>query len=112
MEKLSSCPFCGATNSSLQLNTVVNGVFQSEYFRVECIQCNTHGPDAATKEMAVGRWNKRFETPKGIELTDAEKKAAQDGRNGFVRAVFSITHRCRVSEYVAEKFVLNYLDMK
>ena len=52
MVKLKPCPFCGREL------LVVEGWKGCVW--VECINCNTEGPDKDTESEAIEAWNKRY----------------------------------------------------
>jgi len=59
---LSPCPFCGATDEDL--------VMASSHYRIECLDCNCHGPICDNEDDAITEWNRRHD-PKRHEDKDA-----------------------------------------
>lgn len=54
MKKIKPCPFCGVTDIKSWTDDLNNQV-------IFCRYCGATGPQGATKERAILRWNKRVE---------------------------------------------------
>lgn len=52
IKTLKPCPFCGSNNVQL--------VIQEASRWVECLNCETQGPLAKTKNWATRKWNRRL----------------------------------------------------
>jgi Lar family restriction alleviation protein len=57
-----SCPFCGNTNKDeFAIYSNIRNLYRDLVIYNACCSCGAMGPDADTKEEAVGKWNKRPE---------------------------------------------------
>ena len=48
--ELRPCPFCGSINLGVKLGVPLN---------VRCLDCETDGPHAGTRQEAIAKWNIR-----------------------------------------------------
>lgn len=58
---LKPCPFCGGKRLGMHIWPVDNGPLLDieNNYCVQCMECNTEGPDTATIEDARAAWNRR-----------------------------------------------------